>query len=74
MSSLTINWVDFLVVLLLGVGLWRGRKRGTTRKSTQLIVNELMIAVIQCPFLGRPVSFRSRNAPAEPSQAVLNET
>ena len=45
MSSLTINWVDFLVVLLLGVGLWRGRKRGMSQELLDVIKWALVVAI-----------------------------
>ena len=45
MSSLTINWVDFVVVLLLGVGLWRGRKRGMSQELLDVIKWTLVVLV-----------------------------
>ena len=45
MSSLTINWVDFVVVLLLGVGLWRGRKRGMSQELLDVIKWTLVVLI-----------------------------
>src|SRR5215207_4696914 len=32
LSNFSVSWVDFVILLLLGVGLWRGRKRGMSEE------------------------------------------
>ena len=45
MESLSLSWVDFAVVLLLGVGLWRGRKRGMSEELLDIMKWALIVVV-----------------------------
>lgn len=45
MSSLNVNWVDFLVILLLCVGLLHGRKRGMSQELLDIIKWPIIVLV-----------------------------
>jgi len=45
MDNLNVSWVDFAVVLLLCVGLWRGRKRGMSEELLDVIKWALIVVV-----------------------------
>ncbi len=45
MQNFSLSWVDFAVVLLLGVGLWRGRKRGMSEELLDIIKWALIVVV-----------------------------
>src|SRR5262245_3828652 len=45
MSTLNVNWVDFLVVLLLCVGLLHGRKRGMSQELLDIIKWPIVVLV-----------------------------
>jgi uncharacterized membrane protein required for colicin V production len=36
-ETLSVSWIDFVVVALLGFGLWRGRKRGMSEELLDII-------------------------------------
>jgi uncharacterized membrane protein required for colicin V production len=44
-ENLTLSWVDFAVVVLLGVGLWRGRKRGMSEELLDILKWALIVLV-----------------------------
>ncbi len=44
-DMLNLSWVDFAVVLLLGVGLWRGRRRGMSEELLDIIKWALIVVV-----------------------------
>jgi uncharacterized membrane protein required for colicin V production len=52
LENLTPSWVDFAVVLLLSVGLWRGRKRGMSEELLDIVKWALIVLV--AGFLYRP--------------------
>jgi uncharacterized membrane protein required for colicin V production len=52
MDSLSLSWVDFAVVLLLGLGLWRGRKRGMSEELLDII--KWVLIVLVAGFLYEP--------------------
>jgi uncharacterized membrane protein required for colicin V production len=39
------SWVDFAIVLLMGVGLWRGRKRGMSEELLDIVKWALIVVV-----------------------------
>ena len=45
MSALNVNWVDFLVILLLCVGLLHGRKRGMSQELLDIIKWPIIVLV-----------------------------
>jgi hypothetical protein len=45
MENFSLSWVDFAVVLLLFVGLWRGRKRGMSEELLDVIKWTLIVVV-----------------------------
>ena len=45
MENFNLSWVDFAVVMLLGVGLWRGRKRGMSEEFLDVIKWALIVVV-----------------------------
>lgn len=45
LESLSLSWVDILVVALLGVGLWRGRKRGMSEECLDIVKWALIVLV-----------------------------
>ena len=45
MKSFTISWVDMLVVVLLLVGIWRGKKRGMSEELLDIIKWALIVVV-----------------------------
>lgn len=45
MKSFSISWVDLLVVTLLLVGIWRGKKRGMSEELLDIIKWVLIVAV-----------------------------
>jgi uncharacterized membrane protein required for colicin V production len=45
MSALNVNWVDFLVVLLLAVGFWHGRRRGMSQELLDIIKWPIIVLV-----------------------------
>jgi uncharacterized membrane protein required for colicin V production len=45
MKDFSLSWVDFAVVLLLFVGLWRGRKRGMSEELLDIIKWALIVLV-----------------------------
>jgi uncharacterized membrane protein required for colicin V production len=44
LSNLNVGWVDLLIVVLLGVGVWRGRKRGMSEELLDVIKWVLIVA------------------------------
>ena len=44
-ETLSLSWVDLAVALLLGVGLWRGRKRGLSEELLDIIKWTLIVLV-----------------------------
>jgi uncharacterized membrane protein required for colicin V production len=48
----SLGWVDFAVLLLLGVGLWRGRKRGMSEELLDIF--KWAIIVVAAGFLYEP--------------------
>lgn len=53
MESLSVSWVDFVVVAALGFGLWRGRKRGMSEEC--LDIAKWVITVVVAGFLYQPI-------------------
>jgi uncharacterized membrane protein required for colicin V production len=45
MKDFSLSWVDFAVVLLLFVGLWRGRKRGMSEELLDIIKWALIVVL-----------------------------
>ena len=45
MESFSVSWVDLMVVILLGVGLWRGRKRGMSEELLDIIKWALIVVI-----------------------------
>ena len=53
MDTLNISWVDFMVVGLLGFGLWRGRKRGMSEEFLDIV--KWVVTVVAAGFLYQPL-------------------
>ena len=53
-DTLHVSWVDFLVVGLLGFGLWRGRKRGMSEELLDII--KWVITVVVAGLLHQPIA------------------
>lgn len=53
MDTLNISWVDFVVVAMLGFGLWRGRKRGMSEEFLDAI--KWLVTVVAAGFLYQPI-------------------
>ncbi len=54
LQSFGVSWVDFVVVLVLGFGIWRGRKRGMSEELVDIV--KWVITVIAAALLYRPLS------------------
>lgn len=52
LENLTLNWVDCAIVLLLGFGLWRGRKRGMSEELLDIL--KWALIVVGAGFLYQP--------------------
>lgn len=53
MQALSVSWVDFVVVAVLGFGLWRGRKRGMSEEFLDIV--KWVVTVIAAGFLYHPI-------------------
>ena len=53
LDTLNVSWVDFLVLGLLGFGLWRGRKRGMSEEFLDIV--KWVITVVAAGFLYQPI-------------------
>lgn len=53
MEALSVSWVDFVVVAVLGFGLWRGRKRGMSEEFLDIV--KWVVTVLAAGFLYQPV-------------------
>ena len=53
LQSLSVSWVDFLVMGVLGFGVWRGRKRGMSGELLDII--KWIVTVVAAGFLYQPV-------------------
>jgi uncharacterized membrane protein required for colicin V production len=53
LSNLSVGWVDLLIVVLLGVGVWRGRKRGMSEELLDVI--KWVFIVIAGAFVYEPL-------------------
>lgn len=53
LNALNLSWVDFLVVGLLGFGLWRGRKRGMSEEFLDII--KWAVTVVAAGLLYQPI-------------------
>src|SRR5438876_11781531 len=51
-TEFNFSWVDLAVALLLGVGLWRGRKRGMSEELLDII--KWVLIVVTAGFLYQP--------------------
>lgn len=52
MKELSVSWVDLVVVGLLGVGIWRGRKRGMSEELLDIV--KWALIVLAAGFLYEP--------------------
>src|SRR5262245_44630367 len=50
--NFSFGWVDFAIVVLLGVGLWRGRKRGMSEELLDIL--KWAIIVVAAALLYEP--------------------
>ena len=53
MQSISVSWVDFVVVGALGFGLWRGRKRGMSEEFLDIV--KWVVTVIAAGLLYQPL-------------------
>lgn len=53
MQSISVSWVDIVVVGALGFGLWRGRKRGMSEEFLDIV--KWVVTVIAGGFLYQPI-------------------
>ena len=44
-ETFSLSWVDVMVVALLGVGIWRGRKRGMSEELLDIVKWALIVVV-----------------------------
>lgn len=51
--SVAFGWVDFVILALLGVGLWRGRKRGMSEELLDIL--KWVVIVVVAAFVYEPV-------------------
>lgn len=51
-TGFTVSWVDFAVVILLAVGLWRGRKRGMSEELLDIL--KWCVILVAAAFLYEP--------------------
>src|SRR5262245_7489223 len=51
-ESFGLSWVDFAVVLLLIVGLWRGKKRGMSEELLDIV--KWAVIVVVCALVYEP--------------------
>lgn len=54
LQSIGVSWVDFVVVLVLGFGIWRGRSRGMSEELVDIV--KWVITVISGALLYGPLS------------------
>jgi uncharacterized membrane protein required for colicin V production len=54
LQSISVSWVDFVVVMVLGFGIWRGRKRGMSEELVDIV--KWVVTVIAATLLYRPLS------------------
>lgn len=54
LQSIGVSWVDFVVVLVLGFGIWRGRKRGMSEELVDII--KWVITVVAAALLYGPLA------------------
>lgn len=54
LQSFGVSWVDFVVVFVLGFGIWRGRKRGMSEELVDIV--KWTITVIAAALLYAPLS------------------
>jgi uncharacterized membrane protein required for colicin V production len=52
LSTLSFSWVDFVIVTLLCVGLWRGKKRGISEELLDIV--KWAVLVVTAGFLYEP--------------------
>ncbi len=53
LQNIGVSWVDVVVLLLLGFGLWRGRKRGMSEECLDII--KWVVTVLAAGLLYRPL-------------------
>jgi uncharacterized membrane protein required for colicin V production len=51
-SPFSFSWVDFVILILLGVGLWRGRKRGMSEELLDIF--KWVVIVVVAAYLYEP--------------------
>jgi uncharacterized membrane protein required for colicin V production len=44
-QEFSVSWVDLMVVVLLGVGIWRGRKRGMSEELIDIVKWALIVVI-----------------------------
>lgn len=54
LQSFGVSWVDFVVVMILAFGIWRGRKRGMSEELVDIV--KWVVTVIAATLLYRPLS------------------
>jgi uncharacterized membrane protein required for colicin V production len=52
LASFSVSWVDFAILVLLGVGLWRGRKRGMSEELLDIL--KWVAIVVAATYLYEP--------------------
>ena len=53
LQNIGVSWVDIVVLLMLGFGLWRGRKRGMSEECLDII--KWVVTVLAAGLLYRPL-------------------
>lgn len=53
LQSFGVSWVDFVVLLVLGFGIWRGRKRGMSEECVDIV--KWFVTVLAAGLLYRPL-------------------
>lgn len=54
LQTIGVSWVDFVVVFVLGFGIWRGRKRGMSEELVDIV--KWTITVVAAALAYRPLS------------------
>ncbi|HKX63255.1 MAG TPA: CvpA family protein [Verrucomicrobiae bacterium] len=52
LTAVSVSWVDFVILVLLGVGLWRGRKRGMSEELLDIL--KWLVIVVAATYLYEP--------------------
>jgi uncharacterized membrane protein required for colicin V production len=52
LTTLSVGWVDFAIFVLLGVGLWRGRKRGMSEELLDIF--KWLVIVVAAAYVYEP--------------------